>query len=61
MHGNEGTLEGVVEGVELGVSDGEASNEVEALAEVSVPELVASWESLQGSLVDYEALLEGRF
>lgn len=45
----------------MGVSDGEVANEVEAFTEVSVPELVASGESFEGTLVDDETLLEGRF
>ena len=61
VHGDEGALEGVVNGVVLRVRDGEVANEVEALAEVSVPELVGAREGLEGALVDDEALLEGRF
>lgn len=59
MHSHEASLEGVVEGVVVRVSDGEVTNDLEPLAEVSVPELVASGEGLEGSLVDDEAFLEG--
>lgn len=58
VHGDEGALEGVVEGGEEGVGDGEGADEVEALAEVGVPELVAAGEGFEGALVDDEALLE---
>lgn len=61
MHSDECSFEGVVEGIVVGVSDGEVANEVEAFTEVSVPELVASGESFEGTLVDDETLLEGRF
>lgn len=59
MHRHEPTFESVVEGVVLWVSHGEVPDDLEPLAEVSVPELVASGEGLEGSLVDDEALFEG--
>ena len=41
--------------------DGEVADELEALAEVGVPELVAAGEGLEGSLIDDGALPEGGF
>lgn len=58
VHRHQGTLERVVQGLVLGVGDGEAPDDLEALAEVGVPELVAAGEGLEGALVDDEALLE---
>lgn len=46
VHGDESSLEGVVEGFVLGVSDGKVADELEALAEIGVPKLVASGEGL---------------
>lgn len=45
----------------LGMSDGEVASELEAFPEIGVPQLVASGEGLEGSLVDCEALLGRRF
>lgn len=59
MHGDEGALEGVVELLVLAVGDGEGADELEALAEEGVPELVAAGEGLEGTLVDGEALRVG--
>lgn len=59
MHSDESSLEGVVERGVSGVRDGEVADEIEALPEVSVPELVRARESFESSLVDDGALLEG--
>lgn len=37
------------------------ANKFETFSEISVPEFVAAWKGFEGSLVDDEALLEGRF
>ena len=42
----------------MGVSDCEVANEVESLAEIGVPEFVATGECLEGSFIDYEALFK---
>ena len=43
------------------MSDGDVASELEAFPEIGVPQLVASGEGLEGSLVDCEALLGRRF
>jgi len=60
VHRHESSLEGVVERGVSGVRDWEVANEVEALAEVGVPELVGSRQGLEGPLVDDGALMEWR-
>lgn len=61
VHRNQGALEGVVERLVLGVGDGQVADQLQPLAEVSVPELVAAGEGFDGSLVDDEALLKRCF
>jgi len=43
------------------VCDGQISNKLKTFTKISIPELVASGESFEGSLVDDGALLEGGF
>lgn len=61
VHCDKGTLERVVQGVILRVSDGQVSNKVKSFTKVRVPNLVASGEGLESSLVDNEAFFKWSF
>lgn len=60
VHSDKGALEGVVQGIVQRMRDWERTNLVEPLPEVSVPELVAPGEGLEGALVDHRPLLKRR-
>lgn len=60
VHRGERSLESVVERLILRVSNRQIPHNLEALAEIGVPQLVASRQGFESSLVDNGALPERR-
>lgn len=58
MHRGERPLECVVQSLVVRVCDGQIPDNLEALAEIGVPQLVASGQGFESALVDNRALLE---